>query len=216
MVLKKYSAQTDKNHYFNNNYLTIERWNSYFSQINSVLKIRKISGKKQLKVLEIGCGDKVVSDYLKKNDINVTTVDIDHTLNPDFVDSLPKLKRIKGKYDCVVCFQVLEHLKYEDALSSIRKFKTISKYAVISVPKNDFSLGFYLKIWFLKKINLGITLPLLKSSRLSSPQHLWELGYKEFNEKKLSKDIEKMNSVILEKYQLIENMYHYFILLKFN
>ncbi len=73
--------QVEAAHY-NLKYDSKERFCSYWHQINEITKL------KPEKVLEVGIGNGFVSDYLKKRNFNVTTVDIDKDLKPDIVGSV--------------------------------------------------------------------------------------------------------------------------------
>jgi len=113
-----FKPQVPKEQYFTINYCTKERFLSYWYQINEVFKLHPSN------VVEIGVGNKFVSDCLKRADINVLTVDIDPNLKPDYVCSVTDLSKIKTKFDVVLCAQVLEHLpfyEFEKSLSEIKK-----------------------------------------------------------------------------------------------
>jgi 2-polyprenyl-3-methyl-5-hydroxy-6-metoxy-1,4-benzoquinol methylase len=114
-----FKPQVPKEHYFKD-YDTKERWMSYWYQINEILKSNPEN------VLEIGVGNKFISDYLKKEGIKLTTVDVDPELKPDFVCSVTELSKIlKSKYDVVLCAQVLEHLPFLDFEKSLNEIKKV-------------------------------------------------------------------------------------------
>lgn len=115
--MKEDKPQVLKEHYFRG-YDIKERWMSYWYQINEVLRT------KARKVLEVGVGNKTISNYLKERGIKVTTVDINPSLNPDHVCDVAELTKIfKPKtFDAVLCAEVLEHLpfiKFRKALGEL-------------------------------------------------------------------------------------------------
>lgn len=103
-------------------------------------------------VLDLGCGSGTIDFYLASKGVNVVGVDISENalkiassnavflgvsdktifLNIDYPKMSPK-----GKYDLVICSEVLEHLK-DDGLAVKKIYSLLKKdgKAVISVPLN--------------------------------------------------------------------------------
>ena len=79
----------------------LSRWVSYWHQIDEVLKMDPKN------VLEIGIGNKTVTDYLKKQGVAVTTLDINPKLKPDIVGSVLKIPVADGFFDVILCAEVL-------------------------------------------------------------------------------------------------------------
>ena len=204
----KFMPQVPKEHYFKN-YDTKERWMSYWYQINEVLKLNPEN------VLEIGIGNKLVSDYLRRQGIKVTTVDIDPELEPDFVCSVTNLSEVlKSKYDVVLCAQVLEHLPFFEFGKSLNEIKKVCKrYAVITLPYGciDLSLITYFPKKGLKKI-LSVKIPFPRKHKFDGG-HYWEIGKKGYSLSKIRKILSKYFIVEREFYPP-ENMWHYFFVLK--
>ena len=69
--------QVDASHYNFEDYVTWERWQSYYTQLRFVLR------QKPKSILVVGAGDGLVANMLKSLGLNVKTVDIDPELNPD-------------------------------------------------------------------------------------------------------------------------------------
>lgn len=197
-----FKPQVPREHYFKG-YDTKERWISYWYQINEVLKSNPKT------VLEVGIGNKTVSDYLKKLGIKVTTVDIDESLEPDYVCSVTELSRCfkENSFDTVLCAEVLEHIPFKYFEKALEELWRVSKkYVIISLPHFGPSLSLSLKIPLLRQINLAIKIP-LPVRHVFDGQHYWEIGKKNYSLRKIRK--------ILSKYYLIEreicpveNMYH--------
>lgn len=197
-----------KEHYFKN-YDTKERWMSYWYQINKIMKLRPKN------VLEIGIGNKLVSDYLKKRGINVTTVDINQDLEPDFVCSVTELSStLKSKYDVILCAQVLEHLPFSEFEVSLKEIaKICERYAVITLPYGgiDFSLITYLPRIGLKKI-LSVKIPFPRKHKFNG-EHYWEIDKKGYSLSKIRGIISRY-FIIEEEFCPPENMWHYFFILR--
>lgn len=98
-VLKNYSDFDD--------YLSIERWCSYYYQIKEINELNPES------ILEVGPGNNFIRKFLSDKSINYKSVDVDSTTNPDIVSDIRNLSKITDqRFDLVVAFQVLEHLPY--------------------------------------------------------------------------------------------------------
>ncbi len=113
---------------------------SYYYQINLIPK--KISS-----ILEIGIGNKFVSSQLRKLGKIVTTLDVDRKLKPDIIANVNAIGLKDRSFDCVICYEVLEHLPlsmFETCLNELRRISR--KYLIISLPFSGFAAGLYLKL----------------------------------------------------------------------
>jgi hypothetical protein len=109
MNANKETMKVDKNHYLQRKYASLERFISYFYQIDF---IRKAKAKK---ILFIGVGDGLVSDYLKKiPEMEIVTYDIDPALHPDVVGDVRRLNFKDNEFDLVAAFEVLEHIPFKE------------------------------------------------------------------------------------------------------
>ena len=125
MKQSKFKTQVNKEHYFNPNYDYVNKFISYFYQIDSISNLKDIKS-----VLEVGIGNKTVSNYLKTNGFKVTTCDFDKSLKPDKVADVRNLPFNKNQFDVVLCSEVLEHIPLKDvhkALSELAQ-KNIDSY----------------------------------------------------------------------------------------
>ena len=89
-------------------------------------------------VLDIGAGDKSLKEFIIRDELQgiYKSMDIDRTFKHDFYS----LDEITGTYDCVLCFNLFEHLELEITLKYLEKVYDILKEGgklIISVPNID-------------------------------------------------------------------------------
>jgi hypothetical protein len=177
--------QVNSSHYFER-YDSKYRWINYWHQINEVLSTRAH------KILEVGIGNSTVSDYLRRVGKDVTTIDIDPNLKPDYVGNVKELSKIFGenKFDLILCSEVLEHLPFEDFESTLNElWKVTKEYVVISLP--------YACIVFftlhIPKISKGISfrIPKFWAKHKFDGQHYWEIGKKNYSLNRIIELIER-------------------------
>src|SRR5438270_12459175 len=113
--------QVEARHYFDDKYDGPGRFISYWNQIDLVRKRAPAS------LLEIGMGNGLLSDYLRKAGLAVTTLDIDPKLEPDVTAALPHLPFPEGAFDMVVAYEVLEHIPWELFAPSLAEMRRVSK-----------------------------------------------------------------------------------------
>ena len=174
-----FKPQKKKEHYFKSKYNNLERFISYFYQIDTIVKLSEKSGKK---ILEIGKGNGFVSDYLKKSGFDVLTFDFDENLNPDIVGDVREINLSENSFDIVTAFEILEHIPFDDVENVLENINKITKkYAIISLPYRSTSLEFILKFPGIRTIlnkdfiSFFIRLPLVFKGIESSGQHYWEI-----------------------------------------
>ena len=209
-VQNNFKVQVPPNHYFNIEYDTKSRWISYWYQINEVINLKSKS------VLEIGVGNKSVSDYLTKIGFRVKTCDLDKSLKPDVVANILNLPFKIDSFDVVLCAEVLEHLPFKNfsrALSNIHKVS--KKYAIITLP--NFSItNLYFGIKVIpyvpkKEFLIRVRYP-VKHKFLG--EHYWEIGKKGFPVSLIKESIQKSGFQIKKTYSPIEDPKHNFFILE--
>ena len=208
--MTRYKKQVPSSHYFNLKYDSKERWISYGYQLKEVLMTKPSS------VLEIGVGNKLVSSYLKKIGINLTTCDFDKDLKPDFVADVRNLPFKNNKFDTVLCAEVLEHLLFSDFTKALNEIKRVSKnYIVLTLP--HFSLtSVYIGakiIPFIPKKEFTIKIDYPFQHQFTG-EHYWEIGKKSFSLTKIKEQIKNCGVLIEKSYYPKENPYHHFFILK--
>ena len=203
------NAQVSPDHYLSQKYDSKERWVSYWYQINEVLSLNPRN------VLEIGVGNKTVSDYLKKTGIKVVTCDFDKSLKPDIIANVLNLPFKKNSFDVVLCAEVLEHLPFKNfprALAQIHKVTL--KAAVITVPHFSITnlyfgvklIPFIPKKEFLLKVDVPIKHKFLG-------EHYWEIGRKGYPFSRIKAEIKNTGFKIKRSFYPVENPYHHFFVL---
>lgn len=202
------TRQVDIRHY-HDEYDSVERFASYYKQVEYLL------GCGATKILEIGVGNGLVSDYLKKKGLNVVTTDIDIGLEPQVTSALPHLPFSEDSFDAVLCAQVLEHLPFEKLDEALTELARVAKrFVIISAPNSS---------WYLKiMIKLSNKIPALKLfipirrfigyKHEFDGQHYWELGRKGTSVTIFRRKLRNYFEICNEE-RVFENPYHHFFLL---
>ncbi|MFH1772356.1 MAG: methyltransferase domain-containing protein [Candidatus Omnitrophota bacterium] len=191
-------------------YDTKERFSSYWHQINEIIALTPSS------VLEAGVGNKFVYDYLKKNGLNVTGVDCEKRLNPDVVADVCCLPFGDNSFDLVSCCQTLEHLPFEEFLKALKEIKRVArKNAVISIPDSTRIYPFSFKLPKIGCCKIIFRLPRFKAYHgEKGTVHYWEIGRGGFPLEKITKSITGSGFSIIKSFNVFENPFHKFFILK--
>lgn len=205
--------QVEKEHYNFLSYLNKARWNSYYHQIEEVLKSNSKS------ILIIGKGDGIVPNILGKQVEEVKIFDIAEDLQPDYLGNILELSNIiDRKFDSILCCQVLEHLpfdKFEHCIFELSK--VTNNQIVISLPQQNilFNIGF--KIPKIPKIDISIYIPKFYKNFVfekdGKREHYWELNVRNYPVNKI-REILKKYFILKSEYTIKENLYHRFFILE--
>jgi len=207
----KYGKQVENKHYNSSSYDNLERFISYFNQKKLITEAcEKINNPT---ILEIGKGNGFLYNYLKSHGYNIKSFDIAEDLIPDYVGDLLELERkVNSKFDVVCCFEVLEHLKYEDMPEILNQMANITNgKIIISVPQARLYLSLWIKINLLRPATVYLSLPFPIKHKFDG-QHYWELGKKNFSEKKFRNLLKQRFSIIDEFTHPLDPYHKYFIL----
>lgn len=199
--------QVKENHYDFNKYVNKKRWNSYYQQIKETLNLYP------QKVLLIGIGDGLVADLLKKQGVEVYTMDYDSSLNADYTIDITKIDELNNSFDVIICCQVLEHLPFSKFKSTIDKLLKISSNLVLSLPIQHNRM---LSVFKLQKLFWGeirFSIPKGFKEFKFDGQHYWELNTKGYSKKSVQKILQG-NYNVLKSYTLTENTYHHFFVIQ--
>jgi ubiquinone/menaquinone biosynthesis C-methylase UbiE len=119
-------------------------------------------------------------------------------------------------FDVVACYEILEHLPYEDFSKALSEIFRVSKsYAILSLPDAGRVYRIYIQI-----PKIGIFKKLISLPRIQNPihkfdgEHYWEIGKAGYSLSKITKDIKEAGFKILKTYRIFENPYHRFFVLK--
>ena len=203
-------SQVTPSHYFRKEYDSKGRFCSYWHQINEILSLDPES------VLEVGIGNGLVSTYLKKRRINVTTLDIDERLDPDCVGSVLDLPFFCDSFEVVACFEVLEHLPYEDfsrALSEL--YRVSSSHVVLSLPDLSRVCRLYIYLPKVGELKMLIPLPRLKPPKHEfDGKHYWNIGTAGYPLRKIMSEISRVGFEVEKNYRVFEMSWHRFFVLR--
>ena len=122
---KKFDIQVPKEQYNNVKYSNITRFISFFYQIDLVRNLKPDN------VLEIGIGNKTVSNYLRHSGIKIDTCDFDKNLEPDYVADIRDLPFEDESYDVVAACEIIEHIPWKDVIKALGEL-----HRVLMVQRN--------------------------------------------------------------------------------
>ncbi len=204
----EYKPQVTKEHYLNN-YDSKDRWLSYWYQIREVL------GREPKNVLEVGPGNKTVTDALRKAGVEVTTADIAPDLNPDVIASVLELPFAESLFDVVLCAEVLEHLPFDEFPRALAEIHRVSRsFAIISLPHAGFVFSLEWKAPLLKKKQWIWKLPFFWKTHIFNGEHYWELGKRGCSVRKIRQIIGASGFAIRDGGLHADDPAHYFFVLK--
>jgi len=201
------TKQVDATHYDFARYVKMDRWSSYHYQITETLALSPKD------LLEVGGGDGVLRSYIKAHtNIAYRSLDVAEDLHPDILGGVEAIPLPDASVDCVVAFEVLEHLPFDRfscALSEIAR--VTKKHAIISLPHFGPPVKFLLKLPFLPEIRFAWKVPFKKVHEWNG-EHYWEIGKKGYAPHVIREAVEKYFTVKKE-YVPFENQYHHFFIL---
>ena len=191
-------------HYFSINYDVKARFVSYWHQINEVTLLNP------KEVLEIGIGNKFFTNYLMDRGYKITTLDIDHLLEPDIVGNILTLPFFNNSFQIVSSFEVLEHLPYSNFQVALRELNRVSSsHIILSLPDTTPIYRFYLELPRIRPIKMMIKHPFPRPIiHHYDGQHYWEIGKKNFPLKRITYDIKQAGLRIIKSYRIFEIPYH--------
>lgn len=200
-------VQVKNDHYDFESYITLQRWMSFWHQINAIAR----SGAKT--VLELGCGSGVMTHALRDMiGIKVTTFDFDAALNPDVVGDVRQIEHYfqPESFDCVCAFQVLEHLPYADFERVLPHLARIARnHVILSVPHWGYFMELRVRFWRARWNAVFSRKWTRPHQWIFDGEHYWELGTKNYPVSKVRRTLEQHFDV-RRAYFCPDNSYHYF------
>lgn len=200
--------QVSKEHYKFEDYISKDRWASYWHQIDEVMKLKPSS------VLEIGPGPGVFKNMACLFGLNVETVDIDPDLKPDHLGSVLDLPFEDNSYDVVVAFQMLEHIPYKNLIIALNEIRRVARYhVVISLPdaKKIWRYNFYIPKVGIKDFYITRPVRGLKNHEFDG-EHFWEVNKKYYSLEKILNVFSAQELHLIRTYRVPENTYHRFFI----
>ena len=211
-MAKKFGIQVERKHYYKD-YDDLIRFISYFYQIDLTKKLRP------KKVLEIGVGNKTVSNYLKQHGFDVTTCDFDKKLRPDYVADIRDLPFKDNSYDVVLACEILEHLPWKDVDRALKELHRVTKKNVVtSIPYPSLSFEFLFKFPLIGRVlekpfaDIFLRIPYSFPNIKFGGEHYWEIGRKNYSIRKVRKLLKKRFRIIREVRPVLDSYHHFFVL----
>ncbi len=210
-------ATIDRQHYYDRKYLRRERMFSFVEQIELV----KEYVRQDDSIVEIGKGNGFVQSFLQTYlGYDVKTVDVNESLQPEIVDDIVNPQKLKPKScDVVLCYEVLEHMPFEQSVKAVRNMADIARrYVIISLP--DMRYFFSLRAVLFGTLPVSFarllsTRRFRKRSKKFGDDHHWEIGIEwggtEYSEEYVCRELFK--DLKLEKHyrDIHVPWHHYFV-----
>ncbi len=207
--------------YWTSAYVDVDRFVSYAYQLNSILQLGPAT------VLEIGIGPGIVSGFLKRAGLKVTTCDIVPSLQPDCLGDVRALPFTGGCFDVVAAFEILEHMPFDHLEPALSELHRVSgEFVVISLPYACASFDAIVRVnaWKLSRLfSIAIRVPYFfrrqrKPSEAGgkveqSMHHYWEVGRRGHSTKTVRSVLGRVFKIEKE-FQVREHPYHQFFVLR--
>ncbi|MBN1121742.1 MAG: class I SAM-dependent methyltransferase [Anaerolineae bacterium] len=198
-------------HYWNSWYLSPRRMSSIGWQYYLCTEINAAT------FLEIGMGAGILTWMLRKSNKSVVTSDLVMDLKPDIITRLPTLAFRNRIFDAITCFQVLEHLPFDQFATSLKEMKRVSKqWIILSLPDKTKQLP--LKVQIARRVYQFFKFPPRWKPRplpiSIDPQHCWEIGYDGITYDTILGVASSLDLHAVEHFRNELNPYHYYFLLE--
>jgi ubiquinone/menaquinone biosynthesis C-methylase UbiE len=204
-----YIKQRSADCYQKKGYDNKQRFCSYWHQINEVINIQPES------ILDIGVGSGFFSRYIKHIGFNITTLDIDPELKPDINGNILTLPFKSNSFEIITCFQVLEHLPFDNLEICLRElFITSNKWVLISLPDATRTISLTVNSTYRSRLGISLNIPRIrKLKQEKTGEHYWEIGKRGYNLQLIKDKIIRSGFNIVDTYRVLELLYHRFFIL---
>ncbi len=213
MGSRKAKMDHSREHYCET-YDDVKRFISYYYQAKLIKELG------MNRILEVGIGNKLLSDYLRRFGLQMTTCDINGNLEPDYVADIRQMPFENDSFEVVVAFEILEHLVWNQVPNALKELHRVTeKYAVISIPYITAYLELVLRFPLINKIfkrpylDFFIRLP-FSFFRKCPAYHEWEAGLKNYSIKTVRKELTKYFRITREVRPVLNPLHYFFVLEK--
>lgn len=211
-----HAVQVRKAHYYSKWYDSIDRFISYFFQVDLVKSLNPHN------ILEVGVGNKTVTNYLRQFGYRVTTCDLDPELEPDHVADIRELPFANDSFDAVLAFEVLEHIPWQEVEMALAELHRVTRrYVLLSIPYS--SAVFELVVHFpliqrlLKKPFVDLCflrLPYFFRRIRFADEHYWEMGRMGYSKNNVRKLLQGRFRIVREVRPILDGLHYFFVLEK--
>jgi len=196
------TPQVDPSHYEFRSYMSKERWNSVWHQLDEVMRLAPAN------VLEIGPGPGVFGRVAALFGTRVDTLDLDRNLHPNCIGSATALPFSDDAYDVVCAFQMLEHLPYEQSMSAFHEMARVARNAiVISLPDASPASRLEFRIPKIGTFKGLIRRPFRRRHHEFDGQHYWEINKRGHSLKAVVADLSTVCRPV-RSYRVYEHPFH--------
>jgi len=205
--MHKYLPQVPASHYAKGSYRDKERWVSYWHQLHMVREAAPAS------LLEIGPGERVVTDILRKEGVAITTADIAPEMNPDVVCSVTALPFPDKSFDVVLAAEVLEHIRYEDVPQALSELHRVARmHVIVSLPHPGYVFSLIAKVPLLSRFSFLFKIPFFWKEHRFNGEHYWELGKRGYSLRAFIHQAEKTGLALRQSRSYADDPAHRFLL----
>lgn len=192
-----------------NKFPNMEReFSSYYKQIKLVH-----DNLKWWNILEIGPWTWFTSSYLKILWYKVDTFDYFEKFNPTYCWDIREIDKIVNKkYDLVICFEVLEHIPFEEFIPTLNKFFKLSNKVIISLPNAEFNFFTFLYRfpYMIDPKKIYFSLSMFFKEHKYNWEHFWEIWKKWYSKRKIINLLKKEFYLKKVDYPLLHNKHIFF------
>ena len=151
----------------------LEKWDHWYLYWNQAALVEQYVDKNQ-KIIEAGVGTGFLSNYLKSRGWECETIDIDSEKKPDYVEDITSVDFSALGANCVLAFEIFEHLPFPLFKKSIRNLAAANAQTIIfSVPWSARCLAeVYLRFPKINPLSFSVS---MKKRKITTSNHFWEL-----------------------------------------
>jgi len=160
-------------------------------------------------IVEIGVGTRLIYNYLKNRNFQISSIDIDPVKRPDYVENIVNIDVLPEDCNTILAFNIFEHIPYEDFRMLINKFNSWNVNKVfIGLPYNRkilFSIHLQVGRFLNKIFHISI-----RKRKILTQNHHWELDFKHYTKKRIITDFNNADYLCDSFFKYRNNAYFYF------